>query len=109
MKYLFRVSLLLLLVESVICFVTVPSARRMISVVHVLSHEVDAQTKTPKASDELAEQFAHLLERSTPADMFSEDNDSEDDVMNEVLDASTQIFDPFSFWTERTGRFPRNK
>lgn len=53
--------------------------------------------------DVVAHRTIKHLESVGPHDFF------DDDEMDDEFDPATQIFDPLSFWTERTGRFPRNK
>ena len=59
----------------------------------------------------VAHQTIQRLEKVGPANYFDENDDDDDDDDDDMddFDPSTQIFDPLSFWTERTGRFPRNK
>ena len=53
--------------------------------------------------DVVAHRTIKHLESVGPDDFVDEDE------IDDEFDPATQIFDPLSFWTERTGRFPRNK
>mmetsp|Transcript_11309 Transcript_11309/g.21566 ORF Transcript_11309/g.21566 Transcript_11309/m.21566 type:complete len:137 (-) Transcript_11309:115-525(-) len=85
-----------------------------------------AEAKTAPAKDVIAQQTAALLKAKAPRDLFANndadvdtdhDDDTEDDeIMDEYnddmdpdYDPAKQIFNPCSFWTERSGRFPRRK
>jgi len=52
----------------------------------------------------------HSLVDASLIDKDDDDGDDEyDDDMDPDFDPAKQIFDPTSFWTERSGRFPRKK
>lgn len=65
--------------------------------------------------DKVARQTTGFLHSNSPRDLLARDesdrsdqeNNDEDD--DEDFDPNKQIFDPLSFWTERSGRFPRRK
>lgn len=63
------------------------------------------------AADRIAKQTNKILESNDPSTIVdaagtTQEEEEEEDDEEEFQD---QIFDPNMFWTERSGRFPRNK
>lgn len=54
------------------------------------------------ADTDVATRTAEVMEAIAEADDAPGDEDNDEDNSN-------QTFNPYSFWTERTGRFPRNR
>lgn len=72
-----------------------------------------AGINTSVEEDVVAHRTSRIMEQEGPADGLAhphqsqlDDDDTDDD---DSFDPAKQIFDPTSFWTERSGRFPRKK
>lgn len=50
-----------------------------------------------------------LVSQRTNAFLETFDDEDDDDEEDDEDERKDQIFDPMSFWTERSGRFPRNQ
>ena len=106
------ISLVLLfsLLPAVVAFVILPCAppiaqRPSTSMLHDKMQNVDTMDMAPgnrtvMDTDGVAQRMIALLE-DTDINFVQE--------AEEEFDPAKQIFDPLSFWTERSGRFPRNK
>ena len=84
------------------------------------TEEPSFRKRTQYDSVSTANRTAKILERTSPSDHFPLDGNNDDDddgdyntdakeKENEDYEPAAQIFNPLSFWTERSGRFPRNK
>ena len=102
--------LLFSLLPAVVAFVILPCAppiaqRPSTSMLHDKMQNVDTMDMAPgnrtvMDTDGVAQRMIALLE-DTDINFVQE--------AEEEFDPAKQIFDPLSFWTERSGRFPRNK
>jgi hypothetical protein len=61
-------------------------------------------TDYDEVDDAVAQRMLSLLEETDVNFVKAVDKEEE-----EEFDPAKQIFDPMSFWTERSGRFPRSK
>lgn len=92
-------------------FTTVRSVRRKIAVVRHQHANRNPQDVTI-GDNEVTKRIYRLLEETTPENVSPSQDEFEEKDENEEnpdFDPASQIFDPMSFWTERSGRFPRNK
>ena len=71
-------------------------------------HHSDITEHHTNDEDTVAKQTADMLHATTPERAVWADDDQDDDEPQD-FDPATQIFDATSFWTERSGRFPRKK
>lgn len=121
MKFVLFITSILLLLPICAAFVVVPH-KTQLRITWSPSRLQDKTTSdsewhtymspsnhTTVESDVVARRTNQHLEKRGPIHSiknFEDDNDEEDDS---DIDPATQIFDPMSFWTERSGRFPRSK
>ena len=112
MKFALTNAIFLVVIAPSCAFLTVQPRHGHLLTLRQLE-EPPTETEMESAQlqlDVMATKTVETLESTSPKEMFGEASSKKaPEGEEEPFDPAKQIFDPLSFWTERSGRFPRRK